>query len=200
MPSEHIQLPDVTLIALSGLFYKPEEHKKALEKCTERIDFGAVKLVLDSRIKSVEDWNKAIVFDLWKYVDTSHAFLFHHDGYITHPELWNPSWLRYDYCGAPWPLPTDSFSYRDLFGNIQRVGNSVGIRSRRLLKLATDLELPWKAFHGFTNEDGWFCANMRHIYEGNGCTFMPFEEALTFGKEHELSEHNKRDTFCIHET
>ena len=192
-----LQLPQVTLIAMTGV--KFDEHKKALDKMCESIDFGGVKIVWNDLIKDVDDWNRRIVYDLWKFVDTKYAFLFHADGYIIHPELWNPKWLEYDYCGAPWPLPTDDFSFRDIHGDIQRVGNSVGLRSRKLLKLATDLDLKWRDFHGFTHEDGWFSVNMRHIYEGFGCKFMPFEESLDFGKEHELPEHKGRDTFCFHQ-
>lgn len=195
-----LELPEVTLIALTGLYYKPPEHQEAIRKSCEGIEFGAVKVVMDSKIDNVDTWNKFIVYDLWKYVDTSHAFLFHADGYITRPDLWKKEWLDYDYCGAPWALPTDDFSFRDVYGNIQRVGNSVGLRSRKLLKLATDLDLKWRGFHGFTHEDGWFCVNQRHIYEQHGCTFMPFEEALDFGKEYELPEHNGRETFCFHAT
>ena len=194
-----LKLPQVTLIALTGLYYKVEDHKKAIEKSCEEIEFGDVKVICDKKIDHVDTWNRFIVFDLWKYVDTEFAFLFHADGYIIHPELWNPKWLEYDYCGAPWRLPTDDFSFRDINGTIQRVGNSVGLRSRKLLKLATDLKLPWRDWYGFTHEDGWFCVNMRHIYEQNGCKFMPFEESLDFGKEHELPEHNGRDTFCFHQ-
>lgn len=196
---EKIKLPNCTLIALTGIYYKPEEHIHAIEKSCEGIEFGAVKIVMDSKVSSVDSWNKFIVFDLWKYVDTEFAFLFHADGYITNPDLWNPKWLEYDYCGAPWPLPKDDFSYRDIYGSIQRMGNSVGLRSRKLLKLATDLNLEWKAFHGFTHEDGWFCVNMRHIYEQHGCRFMPFEESLDFGREYELPEHKERRTFCFHQ-
>lgn len=194
-----ISLPNVTLIALTGLYYKPEDHKQAIAKSCEGIEFGDVKVVMDKKIDNVDTWNRFIVYDLWKYIDTDFAFLFHADGYIINPDLWNPKWLEYDYAGAPWPLPKDNFSYRDVNGTIQRVGNSVGLRSWKLLKLATDLNLEWRAFHGYTHEDGWFCVNMRHVYEQHGCKFMPFEEALIFGKEHELPEHKGMKTFSFHQ-
>ena len=195
---DKLRLPQVTLIALTSLYYKVGEHRHAIEKSCQDIEFGAVKVVMDKAIDNVESWNKFIVYDLWKYVDTEYAFLMHEDGYIINPELWKDKWLKYDYCGAPWKLPTDDFSFRDVNGKIQRVGNSVGLRSRKLLKLATDLDLKWRDWYGFTHEDGWFCVNMRHIYEDHGCKFMPFEEALDFGREHELPEHKGRRTFCFH--
>lgn len=193
-----LKLPNITLIALTGLYYKAEEHKKAIEKCCEGIEFGAVKVICDLGIKTVDDWNRRIIYDLWKYVDTDYAFLFHHDGIIINPHLWQDKWFEYDYCGAPWPLPNDAYSYRDIYGNIQRVGNSVGLRSRKLLKMPTDLNLEWKPYFGFTHEDGFLCCHNRHILEANGCKFMPFEEALYFGKEAPLPENEGVETFCTH--
>lgn len=192
-----LNLPQITLIALTGI--KFDEHKKVLDKMCEGINFGAAKIIWDTRIDSVDYWNRAIVFDLWKYFDTSHCFLFHADGYIINPDLWNPEWLNCDFIGSPWPLPTDSYSYRDIFGNIQRVGNSVGLRSRKLQKLPTDLGLEWKSYYGNTNEDGFFSVHNRHIFEQNGCKFGTFKQALDFGREFDLPEHNGRRTFSFHQ-
>jgi hypothetical protein len=50
-------------------------------------------------------------------------------------------------------LPSDDFSYRDIHGNIVSVGNSVSLRSKRLLELPIQLKLPWEPYHGFYNED-----------------------------------------------
>ena len=194
---EKIKLSQVTLIALTGI--KFDEHKKALDLMCKDIEFGGAKIIWDSKIDSVDYWNHAVVYDLWKYVDTEFAFLFHADGYIINPDLWNPEWLELDYIGAPWPFPTDDYSYRDLFGNIQRVGNSVGLRSRKLLKLPTDLNLEWKSYYGNTNEDGFFSVHNRHIFEQHGCKFATFEQALDFGKEFDLPEHKGRKTFSFHQ-
>ncbi len=51
--------------------------------------------------------------------------------------------LNYDYIGAPYPLPQDNFSYRDIDGNLIRVGNSVSLRSKKLLDLPIQLDLEW---------------------------------------------------------
>jgi hypothetical protein len=194
-----LSLPQVTLIALTSVYYDVENHKKAIEKSCEGIEWGAVKVIGDSRIKSVDDWNKVIVYDLWKYVDTEFAFLFHADGHVINPELWNPEWLTLDYIGAPWPLPSDDFSYRTPSGELVRVGNSVGLRSRKLLKLPTDLNLEWKPYFGFTHEDGFFCVHNKELFEQHGCKFATFEQALHFSKEHELPENQGLKTFAFHQ-
>ena len=194
---KRLKLSTVTAIALTD--HKLDEHKVILDKMCEQIEFGDAKIIYDVGINhDVNNWNRKIVYDLWKYFDTEHCFLFHADGKIERPDLWQEKWLQYDYCGAPFPLPSDDYSYRDPFGTIQRVGNSVGLRSRKLMKLPTDLDLEWKPYYGFTNEDGFLSVHNRHIFEENGCTFMPFEEAIYFGKEAPLPENEGVDTFCTH--
>lgn len=193
-----IKLPNVTLIALTGLYYDVEGHKKAIEKSCEGIEFGAVKVICDSRINSIDSWNYGIIYDLWKHVDTDFAFLFHSDGYIINPELWNPEWLNYDYIGAPWPLPNDNYSYRDKDGELYRVGNSVGLRSRKLMKLPSDLYIPWRAYYGNTNEDGFLAVHNRKLLERYDCKFAPLEVAVHFSKEHEIPENAGLQTFAFH--
>jgi hypothetical protein len=42
--------------------------------------------------------------------DTEFAILVHEDGFIVNPECWSDEFLKYDYIGAPWPIPNDDFS------------------------------------------------------------------------------------------
>lgn len=190
-----LQLPQITLVAVTSV--NKEAHQKAIDYSTRGIDFGEVKL-LDLNTHNIDEWNKAIIYELPKHINTEYAILIHADGFITHPELWRPEWLEYDYIGAPWPLPSDDFSFRDNQGNIIRVGNSVSLRSKRLLDLPNQLNLPWKAFHGFTNEDGFICVNYRHEYLKAGMKFAPIEVAKYFSKEHDLPENYDLTTFAFH--
>lgn len=191
---EKIKLPTVTLICLTNQNF--EDHKKAIDKSCEEIEFGAVKLIWDEKIKSIDDWNYKIIYDLFKYVDTPHALLIHADGYVIHPELWNPNWLHYDYIGAPWPLPTDDYSYKDELGHIQRVGNSVSLRSKKIMELTAQRN--WKPYYGNTNEDGFMCVHNRKWLENRGCLFAPLEVAVHFSKEHEIPENVGLETFAFH--
>jgi hypothetical protein len=191
-----LELPDVTLVALTNKDW--DGHQEAFRKSCEKINFGAVKLIWDEKCTSIDIWNRKIVYELGQYVDTSHAILIHADAEIVHPELWDSSWLELDYLGSPFPLPTDDFSYRDINGDIQRVGNSVGLRSKKLMDLPKKLNMPWQEFHGYWNEDGYISVNMRHLFEKAGCKFGTFEQALKFGKEHSLPENEGVDTFLVH--
>lgn len=192
-----LDLPDVTLICVTGK--DVEGHLRAIAQSTKEINFGDVKLIYQSTIKNISDWNKTIFFDLGDYVQTSHALLIHSNGYPVHPECWRKEWLDYDYAGSPFPLPTDEVSYRDVNGKIQRVGNSVGLRSKKLMTLPKKWGIEWKSFHGWDNEDGAISVNYRHIFEEHGCKFMPFEEALYFGREKEIPENQAvENTFVFH--
>lgn len=189
-----INLPQVTLIALTNKDF--EGHKKAVEKSCGGIEFGAVKLIWDEKCNSIDEWNRKIIYDLHKYVDTTHAILFHADGYVINPEKWNNDWLQYDFIGAPWPLPTDDYSYRDEEGDIQRVGNSVSLRSKRLMERVAKFE--WKSYYGNTNEDGFFSVHHRKELEKEGYKFAPLEVAVHFSKEHEIPENVGITTFAFH--
>lgn len=193
-----LKLPNVTLCTFGSLKYK-ESAQKALDYSSRSIDFGAVKNIIVPT-NTIDEWSKAVVFDLGDYIKTDFALLIHPDGGIGEPQLWRDEWFNYDFIGSPFPLPTDNFSYRDVNGKIQRVGNSVSLRSKKLLQLPKKIGMEWKPFHGYYNEDGYICVNMRHIFEEHGCKFAPFDKALLFGKETSLPENKGLKTFVYHKT
>lgn len=189
-----IQLPQVTLICLTNKDF--EGHSKAFDVSCAGIEFGGAKIIWDDKITDINEWNRKIIQELPNYVTTSHAILFHADGYIVNPTLWNDDWLNYDYIGAPWPLPQDDYSYRDERGIIQRVGNSVSLRSKKLMGLVATR--PWREYYGNTNEDGFICCHNRAWLESQGCRFAPLEVAKYFSKEHEIPENVGLETFAFH--
>lgn len=194
-----ISLPNVTLIALTGIGYQSPETIHALQYSQKGIEFGDVKYIQLGSVRDIDSWNKTIIYDLHKYVDTEFCLLVHENGFVVHPESWNPDWLTYDFIGAPWPVPTDSFSYRDGSGNIIRVGNSVSIRSKRLLELPGLLGIEWRPYFGNTNEDGFLCCHNRELLERNGIRFAPLEVAKFFSRELDIPENADVDKpFCFH--
>ena len=144
------------------------------------------------------EWSYKIVYELNEYIETDFALLVHADGFVVNPSSWRDEFLDYDYIGAPWPLPADDFSYRDIHGNVVRVGNSVSLRSKRLLELPTKLKLPWEPYHGFYNEDGFICVKNRHIYESNDMKFAPLEVAKYFAHEAMIPEVRNIKPFAFH--
>ena len=194
-----LKLPEVTLICLTGRDF--QAHKRAIDYSCKVIEFGGVKLIWDEKIKNIDDWNHKVVFELWKYVDTDFALLIHHDGFVVNPKSRHDEWLGYDYIGAPWPIPSDDYSYRAINGEVIRVGNSVSLRSRNLMSLPDLLGMKWGSFHGNTNEDGYICVNMRHLFLEEDIRFAPIEVAKWFSRETDIPENEDVDKpFCFHIT
>ncbi len=193
-----LKLKNVTLCCVGSEKYAIQQ-QKMLDYCLSKAEFGAVKNII-APTHSIDEWNRYIVYELGDHIDTEFAFLVHPDGGIGNVDAWDDKWLSYDFIGSPFPLPTDNFSYRDINGVLQRVGNSVSIRSKKLMELPKKLNMEWKSFHGFWNEDGFICVNMRHVFEENGCKFAPLEEAVKFGMEYPVPEHDslEQDPFVYH--
>lgn len=190
-----LKLPSITLVAFGST--NIEGMKRALKYSSQDIQWGDVRLITQP-CDGIDEWNRAVVFDLGSYIDTPYALLIHPDGFVVNPKSWMPEFLGYDYIGAPWPLPTDDYSYRDINGTIQRVGNSVSLRSKKLLDLPKKLNMEWRSFHGNTNEDGYICVNMRHLFEQAGCKFAPLEIAKYFSHETMIPEIEGIQPFAFH--
>lgn len=193
-----LELPQVTLIALSGINYQTKENLEAIRRSCEGIEWGVVKYIQQGSITNIDSWNEAVIYDLGKYVETEFAMFVHGDGYVINPGVWSDRFLDYDYIGAPWPLPQDDYSYRTPTGELIRVGNSVSLRSKRILDLPRKLELEWKPYYGNTNEDGFLCVHSRAVLMEHGCTFAPLDVAKFFSKEWEIPENVGINTFAFH--
>ncbi len=194
-----IKLDNVTLLALTSI--QIEDTVKALKHCAGLIQFADVKIVTDVEVNDkIVKWEKChkldyteysryAVYDMWKHVDTDFVLKIDYDGFIVNADQWDDNFLNYDYIGAPWPYPSDNFSMRDINGDVQRVGNGgFTLRSKKMLRLASELNLTWQSFHGFYNDDGFMAVNNRHIYEANGCKIAPIEVAAKFSHEIPIPE------------
>lgn len=208
---KQVDLSRVTLIAVTSVDI--ENHVKALQYSCKNIKFGAVKLVCHEkpdnlpeeisyhhidRMSNINDWNHSIIYKLGDYIDTEFALLIHSDGFVINPNSWREEFFNYDYIGAPWPIPNDNFSYRDINGELIRVGNSVSLRSKKLIDLAKELNLEWKSFHGYYSEDGFICVNNRHVYKEHGCKFADIDVARYFSHETDLPETKGIAPFLFH--
>lgn len=208
-----LQLPDVTLVAMTSV--KIGATIKAMEYSMKGIDFGDAVLITDRRpfglpkkirfgkidkLDSIDKFNYDCVYEMYKYIHTSHIMLVHADGFVVHPEVWSDEFLDYDYIGAPWPVPPeeDTVTFRDPDGKLIRVGNSVGIRSRKLLELPTTLGIPWQSFYGWYNEDGFLCCHHHKELEEAGCRYAPVEVAARLSQEQSMPETEGITPFAFH--
>ena len=175
------------------------------------IKFGAAKILTsetieDDKVEIIKinhldyiGYNRFVVYDLWKYIDTDYALLIQDDGFVINPSSWRIEFLEYDYIGAPWSLPSDNFSFRDPFGNIIRVGNGgFSLRSKKILKAPSDLNLDWKSYYGYYNEDGFITCHNRHLLVKHGCSYAPIEVAKYFSHEAEIEETINIEPFGFH--
>lgn len=199
-----MKLNNVTLVAVAGV--RIQEAYNAIKKSMKGITFGEVKLLtpknaqtenpnvqiikLDKELDYIE-YNRFILYELKDYIDTEFVLLVQDDGYVVNPESWRNDFYEYDYIGAIWPIPdqNDKISYRDPFGNLIRVGNGgFSLRSKKLLELPSKLNLEWKSYYGFWNEDGFLTCHNRHILEKEGIKFATTDIAKYFSHECPVDE------------
>lgn len=201
--SNKLKLPNVTLAAMASV--KLYETIKALEYSMQGIEFGEVVLITHrkplglpetitykhtEKLTDIDCFNYKIVYELGDFIHTDYVLLIHYDGFVVHPEKWQEEFLKYDYIGSPWPLPErENHSYHDIYGNLCRVGNSVSLRSKRLLDFPKKENLKWvRDWEGFYNEDIFLCCMNKHRIEEAGMKIAPIEVARYFGHEHMIPE------------
>ena len=206
-----LKLENVTLVCVTSV--NVDRAIRALKYSCKNIEFGEVILLTDKDVSpdgittvktpnlDYIDYSRFIVYELHKHIQTEFALIVQDDGFVTNPNEWSDEFFKYDYIGAPFPIPApnDNISYRDPFGGLQRVGNGgFSLRSKKLLELPTRLDLEWKQYFGYWNEDGFFSVHNKHILEENGCVFPSVEVAAKFSFENKIPENEGMKTFGFH--
>lgn len=211
--SKKLSLPNMTLVAMTSVFVR--ETIKAMEYSMRGIDFGDAVLITHKKprhlpknitykhidiLDNIDRFNYETVYHMGDYIDTEFALLVHYDGFVVNPDMWRDEFLEYDYIGSPWPLPQegDTTTYRDIYGNLCRVGNSVSIRSKRLMDFPAKADIPWVGEKGYYNEDGFICCKIRHLLEAEGMRIAPLEVAKYFGHETMIPETEGIRPFVFH--
>lgn len=202
--SSKLKLPNVTLAAMTSV--KLYETLKALQYSMKGIEFGEVVLITHRRplflpkeityrhtdkLTDIDCFNYKMVYELGNYIHTDYVLLVHYDGFVIYPESWREEFLSYDYIGSPWPIPAPGTKhcYHDVYGNLCRVGNSVSLRSKRLLEFPGKAGLTWEMDEdGFYNEDIFLCCMNKHRIEEAGMRIAPVEVAKYFAHEHLVPE------------
>lgn len=206
-----LDIPDMTLVCVATT--EVEKASMALRYSMLNINFEKVLLLSNyipwnigndicfrkiEKFKNVDEWGKFIIYDLYKFITTNYILLIHPDGFVVNPELWDKKFKDFDYIGAPWPPPKDNFSYRTTKGEIIEVGNSVSIRSKKLLKIPQKINLKWEKYYGNFNEDGFLCVHNKYLLESHGIKFAKKDLAYKFGIENFLKEFKSKRAFTFH--
>ena len=206
-----LQLPNVTLMCMTSV--NVMESGKAMIYSMEQIDFGdavfisptkpiylprKIRFSYTSKLTDIDCFNYKMIYELTDHIHTDYVMIVHADGFVVNPKMWRDEFLDYDYIGAPWPDPHDDFTYRDINGNLCRVGNSVGIRSKKLLDFPRQANLPFEADHGYFHEDGFLCVKNRHLIEAAGMRIAPLEVAKYYSHETMIPEIEGITPFAFH--
>lgn len=170
-----------------------------LDQSRRRLEFGRVLLLshvrqdlpegvewLEIPALDLDGYNRFVLRELWRHLDTSHVLVLETDARILRPEVWDDAWLAYDYVGAPW-LATAPFAVKS------RVGNSgLCLRSAALLRaaaeLATDARLEANRLRwGRVLNDVFLCHDVLDELVQRGFRWAPVDVAERFAREDQIS-------------
>lgn len=117
------------------------------------------------------DQNTCWINEMPKLITCDHVLSIHWDGFIVRPELWDDSWLQYDWIGAPWPLA-------NLPNPEHRVGcGGFCLFSKRMCHA-------WSKMIDPKDSIDWnLGAVRRKEFEDLGMKFAPLDVAMKFAKE-----------------
>ena len=205
---KNLELKSITLVAISSV--KINETIKALEKSMEDVDYYEVILITHQKpenlpdgikfkpcqqIKSINEYNRFMLYNLTDYINSEFALVVQYDGYVLNPNKWDDSFLKYDYIGAPW----HKNSYFTVDNINIRVGNGgFSLRSKKLLDAFDELGISFANRDiSHYNEDGVICIYCRKELENYGIKFAPVSIASVFSCEQKLTD-SKSETFGFH--
>lgn len=189
-----LRLRDVTLIAATTQNVQLTE--AALHVSSQYIVFDEILFFTPDQHRDgnykhirIEPWQTKENASIWgirelgKHIKTKHVLCVQWDGFVLHPDMWQPRFLNYDYIGATWPWLPEG----------QNVGNGgFCLKSKRLLDMQAELSFD-------TTEpladDVFICRTMRKELEQKGIKFAPSEVADQFSYERAAP---KVDTFGFH--
>lgn len=157
----------------------------ALTACLAEIDVAKCLLFTDAevdlgdkritkvaipRLSSARAYSEFMLSRLSDYIETSHCLIVQWDGFVLSGARWNPSFLHFDYIGAPWPQ----------FHDGHNVGNGgFSLRSKKLLQATRD-----PAFRVVHPEDVAICRVNRKLLEReHGVRFADTATAERFSFE-----------------
>ncbi len=182
---QRVKLPQVTLAIVDCVDYKSAV--SVLQHCINLCEFDDAKffthfensnpyIVKIDKIKSIQEYSHFMIKKLANYLTTEFVLIVQADGFIINSNMWDSSFLNYDYIGGSWTM-------NQLFHGANPnylVGNGgFSLRSRKLHEFLRD-EPTITRYHP---EDLCICQYYRRLLEEKGFTFAPKSLADKFSCE-----------------
>jgi len=159
-----INLESVDLICIETR--EPDFALIAIDKTIKNIKFRSVKLVTNpslaklnrddiqiievNSLNNIKEYSGYVLNELSKLVEGTHALIIQWDSFVINANLWDRSFLEYDYIGAPWPHNPKT-----------PVGNGgFSLRSKKLIDVLLLDEIPKRH-----PEDICICIDNRSLLE-----------------------------------
>jgi len=206
-----INLQSVTLIAIDGVGNN-NFITKAIQLSKNNINFFKCLLLSPNKFyensQDIEiiqidkmtyyEWNRFMIKEIYKYVNTSHYLFIDSDGFVINGNLWNDEFLKYDYIGAPWIYSLHIFTNvvdekikQRPREQINLVGNGgFTLRSKKLAN-----EMLNCLDDRFQPEDVYICQNNYDYFISKDIKFAPITIANIFAQDPLL---NLSSTFGFH--
>ncbi len=188
-------LSNVTLALVDGV--DPVGSYKTMLHNSRLLAFGAVKLFTFEDMSETGEievvkipkldyvgYNRFVIAELAKHIETEFCLLIQTDGFIINPHLWEPSFCQFDYIGAPWPVEWD-----EILPAGSHVGNGgFSLRSKRFLECTALCVDTYDALAaaGHRNEDVFVCRFLFEVMKILGIKYADYETALRFSIEVQL--------------
>lgn len=155
--------------------------------CIFNTSLGVSKIEVVKSISPTQ--NECFSFELPQYITCDHAIGIQWDGFIIRPDLWDSSWLQYDWIAPPWPL-------HNIPNPEHRVGSGGFIMfSKRMSQL-------WPKILDTDSYNDWqIGATKRDQFEAQGMRYAPIEVAEKFGREIPIEDSTveEGDSFGFHD-
>jgi len=189
---ERLDLQQISLVCIETRNFDLAHF--ALKKSMEQAKFKEVLLlsstpapeatgitnILIPPISDIKKYSEFMIRDIGTYVKADFVLIVQWDSFILNPEIWDESFLQYDYIGAPWPHRKEP------------VGNGgFSLRSKRLIQALKEIDTPQTH-----PEDACICEYHRSELEQiHHIKFAPLDIAAKFAFELEVPS---QKTFGFH--
>ena len=186
-----IRLPSVTFVIVENRW--PQRVEKFCAYIRANVQDAAITVKADLPARADKAaYDRFCSLQLHECFTTDHALVCQLDGFPVRWDLWEETFLDFDYLGAPWPPGWLRASGVD---SDSRVGNGgCSLRSRRLCLALRDA--PWTP----AADDVFISALARPWLERKGMRFADPVTAARFGREYPTPEHaGVSQSFSFHD-